>query len=191
MKTRAKKKVAKRPAPKANRVAAPRKKSPSRVLTISPPSRGITVSRGAAAGGVAFGGLGWVAAGAAALYLLLHKDTSATSAPAPLVPAPKPPEPTTVKPQPVEPGTPIPMWSADGKTLNALTGYHRAKTKEVGREMVALAPQYLSKPVGSITYVFADGRDYAVAIEGSHNNHPEIGPTNKGVSLFVKDAPVA
>ena len=129
--------------------------------------------------------------------LLLLALKSSASSPKPALPAPStaPQTPNapaaTPSPAPVPPvdnSEPIASWSADKGTLNILTGYHRATTSEVGPEMKAISGSFLKKDFGTVSLVTADhGKHYAVAIE-KHTNHPELGPFNKGVSIFVKDS---
>lgn len=113
---------------------------------------------------------------------------SSSSPPSSTKPPEKPPEPTPA-PAPA-PGEPIADWRKSGPlklvTLNSLTGYHRAKTSEVGPQMRSAAASFLKAPVGSLHFVELDGKAYAVALE-EHTNHPELGQKNKGVSIFAKD----
>jgi hypothetical protein len=197
----------KRSAPKAapkraaapKKTAAPKRAAPvsvmARVSRLPAPANRQEPRRLPSAGttaAVGIGGLGWLAAGAALLWILT-RPSDAPAASLPTIPV-KPPEPapvptTPTKPvAPDKPDGPIEDWSPDGKTLNHLVGYHRAKQSELNREIIALSPSFLKFPVGHVEFVTTkDGKQFAAALEGSHNNHPEIGPTNKGVSLFVKD----
>ena len=126
----------------------------------------------------------------------LGRSSGAQAAPAlPTPPAPAPtPGPIVstepvlppAAPSPTEPPDPVPNWAPGNRIVNSIPGYHRAKTSELGPEIKKRAPGFLIFSVGTVKFVDADGKRYAVCLE-DHNNHPEIGPHNKGVSIFVRD----
>lgn len=131
----------------------------------------------------------------------LSRSSGAQAAPALPTPAPSPAAPPAPSPgaiMPTEPPQapaptppapepePIVNWAPGNRIVNSIPGYHRAKTSELGPEIKRRAQGFLIFNVGTVKFVDADGKHYAVALE-DHNNHPEIGPTNKGVSIFVRN----
>lgn len=111
------------------------------------------------------------------------------SPPPPASPAVSPATPATPVTPPPAPGTPVEDWrvSADGLvTLNSLSGYHRAKKKEVSSAAAARSTSFLKFDIRTVHFETIGNRDYAFAVE-EHNNHPEIGSKNKGISIFVRD----
>ena len=147
-------------------------------------SGGITISR--AAGGVAFGGLGWLLAGGALLWALTRKATDAPSAtltPVPVTPpAPKPQEPIVPKPPAADPN------ASDREKL--AIEYRRAKTAEIPRDVLVRAPGFLKFDMGTVHFFPAqDGREFAAVLE-EHFHSPESGlkpvGKHKGVSMFIK-----
>lgn len=142
-----------------------------------------------------------IAAGLGFLLLSSKRSAGAT-----LPPLPKPTGPLPLPPLALPPGAasppPLPptsihpdaaggaSWSPDGKTLNSLQGYHRAKNSEVTSEVVAAARGALSgHDIGQIVYgTTSTGVSYAIALEEHY--HPPGGAEkpwgpHKGSSVFV------
>lgn len=88
--------------------------------------------------------------------------------------------------------SPVPSWSPDGKTLNSLSGFHRAKQSEVTSELVEAAKDVLMRhAMGQIILGRTlSGVRYAIAVEEHY--HPPGGPLkpwgpHKGSSVFISN----
>lgn len=135
----------------------------------------------------------WVAGGVAALYLLTAPPPVAPSSPPPATTSPLPPvntpPPVTVTPPIVSGETsPLVHYGPGKLNVNSIDGYRRALNTDLQKAPTLMkeVSSYLSLPMGTVRFKSYDGKDWALAVE-AHNNHPELGPTNKGVSVFIKD----
>jgi hypothetical protein len=74
----------------------------------------------------------------------------------------------------------------DRLNVASIEGYRRATDAEVNSAptLKAEVSKYLSGTVGQVFFREYDGKQWAIAVE-THTNHPEIGPTNKGISVFI------
>lgn len=146
----------------------------------------------------------WLGAGIVGLYLLNPLPALAVIPPTPpRPPTPKPPMLPPVPPPPDD--SPPPMGESEDAVLsstivhygpgkrnvNSIDGYRRAIDSELQKAPTLMSEiwGHLKNPIGTVVFRAYDGRDWALAVE-THNNHPELGPTNKGVSVFVKDETV-
>lgn len=84
--------------------------------------------------------------------------------------------------------TPKVTLTPDGLNVATIEGYRRAKQAEVNAAptLSREVSKYLSGTVGQVFFRVYDGKQWAIAVE-THTNHPEIGPTNKGISVFILD----
>lgn len=141
-------------------------------------------------------GLG-IGAGAILLLVLGKKTAVAKPNPAELpeqqpIHSVPPPGPVIIEETLVEGRPVVANWSTDKKTLNTLTGFHRAKQKELGPEAISKSPQILrDSRLGDVVFFEADNnKQYAAAIE-EHTNIPGtnlIGKPHKGISMFVENS---
>lgn len=145
----------------------------------------------------------WLIAAGLGFILLASKKGAAATLPPLTGPTPAPPlpplalPPQATSPPPVQmPSTVRPdasggaSWSPDGKTLNSLPGYHRAKGAEVTSDVVTAAKTALSThDIGQVVYgTTPTGVNYAIALEQHY--HPPGGAEkpwgpHKGSSVFV------
>lgn len=106
---------------------------------------------------------------------------------------PAPPGPLILEEVLVQGRPAVASWSSDKKTLNTLSGFHRAKKTEVGPDAVLRAPEIRKTGnLGDLVFFDADSKTYAAAIE-EHTNIPGTGlpggAPHKGISMFVENPP--